>query len=68
MNPPVMRRRTRARELAIQFLYQQDLREETTLAELDEFLESECRDRDARRFARRLIEGTLASRGAIDDV
>lgn len=68
MNPPVMRRRTRARELAVQFLYQLDLRQETSLVDLDDFLESECKDRDARRFAKRLIEGAATSRKAIDDV
>ncbi len=66
--PPVMRRRTRAREVAVQFLYQLDLRREPSLTELAEFLESECKDKDARGFAKRLIEGTHKTRGDIDGV
>lgn len=63
-----MRRRTRAREIAVQFLYQLDLRRESSLHELDEFLKSECKDRDARSFAKRLIEGTVRTTEETDAV
>lgn len=66
--PPVMRRRTRAREIAVQYLYQLDLRRESELRDLDDFLETECKDRDARAFAKALIEGTHRRRVDIDAV
>ena len=53
-----MRRRTRAREIAVQFLYQLDLRGEEVIEQLDEFLSEEAPDEDTREFARALIEGT----------
>jgi len=63
-----MRRRTRARELALQFLYQLDLRGDETLEALQEFLDLECRDVETRSFAQRLITGTHQKQGEIDDV
>jgi transcription antitermination factor NusB len=53
-----MRRRTRARELAVQFLYQLDLRSDDVLDSLGEFLEGETDDADVREFATRLALGT----------
>ena len=61
-----MKKRTRSRELALQFLYQADLVKKP-LEEADEFLREEERDPEARRFAMRLIEGTLAEQGEIDE-
>ena len=61
-----MRRRTRAREVAIQFLYQLDLRNDDVMPQLDEFLAEECRDVEVRGFARQLIVGTHTTRGDID--
>jgi transcription antitermination factor NusB len=52
-----MRRRTRARAIAVQFLYQLDIRGEEAMAQLPEFLASETQDRETQLFARRLIEG-----------
>lgn len=52
-----MRRRTKARELAVQFLYQLDLRGDDILDSLHEFIEAETDDRDIREFAIRLILG-----------
>jgi N utilization substance protein B len=67
-----MRRRTRAREAAIQFLYQLDLRGEPAIDQLDEFLEQALR-RDPRpadpelvKFARRLVVGTRRAQPEID--
>jgi len=62
-----LKKRTRARELALQFLYQADLVGKP-LTEMDEFLREEERDSETRQFARRLIEGTLAGREEIDEM
>ena len=61
-----MRRRTRARELALQFLYQLDLRGDETAGTLQEFLDLECREQETREFAKRLISGTQKARIEID--
>ncbi len=66
-----MRRRTRAREAAVQFLYQLDLRGDTVLADVNEFLASELKhgkpsDQETRNFAYRLIKGTKKARDEID--
>jgi len=61
-----VKKRTRARELALQFLYQLDLLGPVVLAELPEFLRDEERDAQTCRFARRLVEGTHEHRPAID--
>ena len=53
-----MKRRTRGRELALQLLYQIDLRGADVLGEADEFLRTQETDRDTREFARRLVVGT----------
>ncbi len=53
------RRRTRAREVALQFLYQHDLCGQETLADMTEFLNRECPDKEVESFAMRLVHGTL---------
>ena len=53
-----MKKRTRARELALQFLYQLDLRGDGLLEEAREWIRSEERDPETVRFALRLIQGT----------
>ncbi len=62
-----MKKRTRARELALQFLYQADL-VKLGPEEADDFLRDEELDVETRRFAKRLIEGTLKERDALDAV
>ena len=52
-----MKKRTRARELTLQFLYQLDLRGDELFAEVNAYLRSEERDGETLRFAMRLIEG-----------
>ncbi len=52
-----MRRRTRARELAVQFLFQLDLRGDEIIGSLHEFIEGETDDKDVQEFAARLILG-----------
>jgi transcription antitermination factor NusB len=61
-----MRRRTRAREIALQFLYQVDLCGEETLHDVDEFVRDETKASDVRKFAVELIRGTWAKRHEID--
>ncbi|MBK7641728.1 MAG: transcription antitermination factor NusB [Planctomycetes bacterium] len=52
-----MKKRTRARELTLQFLYQLDLRGDELFAESDAWLRTEERDVETLRFATRLVEG-----------
>ena len=52
-----MRRRTRAREIAVQFLYQLDLRGDEALEFLHEHVESQTDDKEVQDFAIRLIQG-----------
>ena len=59
-----MRRRTKAREIAVQFLYQLDMRGQEVMDALDSFVRSETSDGEAVEFALRLIRG---SRRMVDD-
>jgi transcription antitermination factor NusB len=54
-----MKKRTRSRELALQFLYQLDLRGDELLPEAKNFIRSEERDAETVKFALRLVEGTF---------
>jgi len=51
-----MRGRTRARQLALQYLYQYDLLRDNA-ADLDEFLAAEGADAEVASFARTLVDG-----------
>ncbi|HIG11159.1 MAG: transcription antitermination factor NusB [bacterium] len=62
-----MKKRTRARELALQFLYQADLIKSGP-NQIDDFLREEERVAETRRFAQRLIVGTLEKKEEIDAV
>ena len=62
-----MRRRTRAREIALQFLYMCDLRDDADTL-LDEFLRRESRDRQVREFSLRIIHGVREILSELDDV
>jgi transcription antitermination factor NusB len=61
-----MKSRTRGRELALQFLYQVDLRGESAVGERDRFLCDEEPDKEARAFAQARIEGVLETRVELD--
>lgn len=61
-----MRRRTKAREIALQFLYQLDMRGESVLADLGEFLRESTKDREVQEFALRLVTGTTELRPELD--
>ncbi len=52
-----MKKRTRARELALQFLYQLDLRGPELLPEAAQFLRNEESDKTSRDFALALVHG-----------
>ena len=61
-----MRRRTKARELAVQYLYQLDLRSGENTEDLDEFLELEPTEPEVQNFAKRLAIGTHDHREETD--
>ncbi len=62
-----VKKRTRARELCLQFLYQVDLVGEETLEGLNAFLRDEEKDRDTRAYAETMIRTTCQQREAIDE-
>lgn len=52
-----MRKRTQARELALQFLYTVDIRKGEGMNELVPFLQENSKDEEVKDYAKRLIEG-----------
>ncbi len=63
-----MKKRTRARELALQFLYQLDLRGPELLEEAKAFFRAEEDDKSARDFATQLVNGVVEHRQELDQV
>jgi len=64
-----VRKRTRARELALQMLYQLDVRGDDAIARLDDFLAREAPgEDDVHTFARLLVDGTIERRDEIDEI
>jgi transcription antitermination factor NusB len=61
-----MKKRTRAREIALQFLYQMDLRGADLLGEAKHFFRNEEEDKSAREFAIQLVNGVAAHREELD--
>jgi N utilization substance protein B len=61
-----MRRRTRARELALQFLYSLDVRGPEILDDLDDFLRDSGASRLASRFATELVHGVVKHQAELD--
>jgi len=61
-----VRKRTRARELALQFLYAVDLREDGRSLEVDPFLRMQTKDDEIYLFATGLVNGCLAHLEQID--
>ena len=61
-----MKKRTRSRELALQFLYQLDLRGADLLEEAKVFLRNEEPEKATREFALFLVRGTVEHRDEID--
>ena len=62
-----MKKRTRARELSLQFLYQLDLLGEGLLDDLSAFLREEEKDAETCRFAKRIVTGAHENRVRIDE-
>ena len=63
-----MKKRTRSRELALQFLYMLDLRGPDFAEELDSFLRDEEEESSTREFAAELVRGTAEHLESIDAV
>lgn len=61
-----MRKRTRARELALQFLYQLDVCGEEAMPILGDFLNEETTDAEVQKFARALVKGAWEGRESSD--
>jgi len=66
-HPHGVRKRTRARELALQALYLIDVRGRGTQLDVAIFLESETNDPDVLDFARALVGGCSLQRDALDE-
>lgn len=65
-----MRKRTQARELALQALYQHDIRKEsadTSLGDFERLLCESTEDPVVRQYARALLDGVLATIEDLDD-
>ena len=62
-----MKKRTRSRELALQFLYQLDLLGTGDLDSLTDFLREEAGDAETARYARTLVEGTYDATPELDE-
>ena len=63
-----MRKRTQARELALQILYKRDLNPEPIETILNSFCESKPFPEDIRQYADRLVRGTVENQEQIDEV
>jgi transcription antitermination factor NusB len=61
-----MRKRSRARELALQILYQVDLRGRDVLESIQDMLDREQRDEEVVSYALALVHGTMAAEDDID--
>jgi len=61
-----MKRRSRARELALQALYQVDLTRDDDRKKIDAFLDDQELEEEPREFARTLVHGTLDNQAEID--
>jgi transcription antitermination factor NusB len=64
----ILRRRTRARELALQFLYQWDQRGQEVIQNLTAFVVDGDRDPSVQRFARDLVTGVIDKAAEIDQI
>jgi len=63
-----MRKRTRARECALQILYQIDIRKDPPEKLIAEFWETEEAESEVRDFAEALVNGTVANTKKIDEL
>jgi len=63
-----MRKRSRARALALKFLYQIDITKEDPSSALSHFWQEHKAEKPVKEFAAQLIQGTLENSGKIDSV
>lgn len=63
-----MRKRTKAREIALQFLYQQDIRKDDWQQNISDFDLLEGVEEDVANFAVSLIKGTLKNLTELDEI
>ena len=63
-----MKRRSKARELALQTLYQLDLTKDDDRKQVDKILAEQDADKEPRDFARDLVYGTLDHKDEIDEM
>ena len=61
-----MARRSRAREVALQALFQEDLNPRDSRDQLAPFLDARLKDKKLREFAERLVLGVLRNRDELD--
>jgi transcription antitermination factor NusB len=61
-----MNARRKAREIALAFLYQWDLRGDEVLPELDDLLVKDRREPEVADYVKTLVRGTIEHRGDID--
>jgi transcription antitermination protein NusB len=61
-----MSRRSRAREIALQALFQEDLNPENSLSNLGAFLAARLQDDDQREFAKQLVLGVKRNQAELD--
>ncbi len=61
-----MIRRSRAREVALQILYEDDLNPAETPERIEQFIESRLRSDELRTFARSLVDGVRRNRSELD--
>jgi N utilization substance protein B len=65
-------KRTRAREVALQALYQEDLaakagKDPRTVTDFEPFISEATQDAEVRTYVRQLLDGTLAAKQALDE-
>jgi N utilization substance protein B len=63
-----MSRRSRAREIALQALYQEDLNPQNSLANLGAFLAARLQDESVREFAKQLVLGVKRNQKELDQL
>ena len=63
-----MSRRTRAREVALQVLFQEDLNPDNALDRAGNFIAARLKDDDLREFAKQLILGVKRNQDELDDL
>ena len=66
-HPQKIRKRTRARELAVRALYLVDVRGRAARSDAEVFIRTQTSDPDVLRFARELFEGCLERRDELDE-